>query len=93
MSKCANTAGLCGGGGGNGGGGGPGPTNSSSRSGTGPGGGSGPGPSSCGVHERSGRGEQGNVEDSAASPKKWRRRAGCGAVPIRTDPGYVREMR
>ena len=35
------------------------------------------GPSSCGVHVRSGGGEQGHVEeDSAASPKKRRRRAG-----------------
>ena len=62
-------------GGDGGGGGGPGPT-SSSGSGPGPGGSS-PGPSSCGVHVRSGGGEQGHMEeDSAASPKKRRRRAG-----------------
>ncbi|PNW88642.1 hypothetical protein CHLRE_01g038376v5 [Chlamydomonas reinhardtii] len=49
---------------------------SRSSSGTGPGG-SGPGPSSCGVHARSGGGEQGHVEeDRAASPKKRRLRAG-----------------
>ena len=45
----------------------------------GPGGGAGPGPSSCGVHARSGGGEQGHVEEkSAAPPKKRRPRAGCG---------------
>ncbi|PNW72065.1 hypothetical protein CHLRE_16g683954v5 [Chlamydomonas reinhardtii] len=52
------------------------PVKSPSSGSTGPGG-SGPGPSSCSVHERSGAGEQGHIEeDSAASPKKRRRRAG-----------------